>query len=126
MNRRDKGTVIILAVGGFLILIAIIGSQKETRAPKATACSEAAKVITVMLAKDGYHVTVPSPMGSEGTAATISSTDMTPATVEEVKATLAAEHSTLMQLRAAGCTTIGFDGTKLGAFGKDINLNDLP
>jgi galactokinase len=88
-------------------------------------CPEAAEIVTLMLAKDGYHVTRPTGAG-ENTVALIGSTDMTEGTVEEVKAALRAEHETLMHLRAAGCTKIGFYGDHFGPLGKDIDLEELP
>jgi hypothetical protein len=116
----------LTVLGQFVSFMGGKVKQKDAAVPRTNACSEAAKILTVMLAKDGYHVTVPSPSGSLGTAASIGSTDMTEATVQEVKTALGAEHNTLMQLRSAGCTRIGFYGDKLGAFGKDIDLDDLP
>lgn len=127
--RLSSRFILILlgaVVLGLIIVGAVSQNQSEDSTPKSTSCSDAAKIMTVMLAKDGYHVTMPSPSGSEGKAASIGSTDMTKATVEEVKAALAAEHDTLMQLRAAGCERIGFYGDKLGTFGEDIDLDDLP
>jgi len=125
---------VALGLCGFYVLGSFINSMERRSAQEAMQakqraannhCPEAAKIVTLMLAKDGYHVTRPSG-AAENTVALIGSTDMTEGTVEEVKAALGAEHDTLMHLRAAGCAKIGFYGDKFGPLGKEIDLDELP
>jgi hypothetical protein len=113
------------------MLLGMIGSlmkqyQPAPPPPAPTACSEAAKIVSVMLATDGYHVTLPTPSPILSGAVRFGSTDMNTHTVEVVKDALLADHDLVLKLRAAGCKYLEFDGDNLGTFGTTVDLDDFP
>ena len=124
----------VAAVLGVLVLLGMVGiiqqdswfPAKPQKPVAPTACSEAAKIVSVMLATDGYHVTLPTPSPILSGAVRFGSTDMNKHTVEVVKDALRVDHDLVLKLRAAGCKCLEFYGDNLGSFGADVNLDDLP
>jgi hypothetical protein len=127
----QKSTKWFAAVFGGLVLFGIIGAfmkqeQPVPPPPPPNACSEAGKIVSVMLATDGYHVTLPTPSPTLSGAVRFGSTDMNKHTVEVVKDALRVDHDLVLKLRAAGCKYLEFYGDNLGSFGADVDLDDLP
>jgi len=124
----------VAAVFSVLVLVGMVGiiqqdscfPAKRQKSVAPTACSEAAKIVSVMLATDGYHVTLPTPSPILSGAVRFGSTDMNKHTVEVVKDALRVDHDLVLKLRAAGCKYLEFDGDNLGSFGAEIDLSDLP
>lgn len=124
----------VAAVFSVLVLVGMVGiiqqdswfPAKPQKPVAPTACSEAAKIVSVMLATDGYHVTLPTPSPILSGAVRFGSTDMNKHTVEVVKDALRVDHDLVLKLRAAGCKCLEFYGDNLGSFGADVDLDDLP